>query len=41
VPPDEVAEAQRLHDGAEQVDSLFVGESVVESGHEINHLASR
>ena len=40
MPQHEVAEAKRLHDGAEQVDRLVVGEGVVE-GHAMPHLLIR
>jgi hypothetical protein len=36
MPPDEVAEAEGLHDGAEEKDYFFVGKGVVE-GHDYSH----
>lgn len=40
MPQNEVAEAERLHDGAREVNRLVFGEGVVE-GHEIPHLLIR
>ena len=40
MPPDEVAEAECLHDLAEKVDGLFVSEGIVE-GHVMPHFDIR
>ena len=39
MPPREVAEAERLHDLAEEVDRLLVGEGVVEGHDKDSHNA--